>query len=134
MLTICRFITAAIKQSASVKLSFLIHSIVVCSFITCAFHMMGMLTLTTFFGPASFGIACSSCYSMMLSIPSEFGLKFKPEQISTIMFLPSFSFMFITSSVGYLMSSHIDYLLYSLALISVILWVDIRWKLELIKK
>ena len=126
MLTIVRFMIAKSNRKISVNLSLLINSIVVCSVIDFFLHILGFYTAATLFGSIVFGMACSGCYSLMMTLPVEFGLRLKSSQVSTITFLPAISLMLITAPVGILMSISMDMLFYCLVAISLILWVDVR--------
>ena len=78
MLTIFRFTIANSNRKISTNLFLLVSMIVICSLISTFLHLMGWFTVATLFGSIVFGMSCSGCYSLMMTLPVEFGMKLKP--------------------------------------------------------
>ena len=84
----------------SLILTLLINSIMGCSIVDFILRNCGFFTTATLFGSIGFGMACSGCYSLILTIPGEFGLRLKSDQVALITFSPKASNMLITAPVG----------------------------------
>ena len=69
-----------------------------------------------------------------MSTPSEFGLKFKPEQMAHFAFMPLLSSMLVAGTVGKLMNLTLDMLFYSLIVISGAFWVDVKFMMVQMKE
>ena len=82
MITLFRFVTAALKIPCSQKIIILGNSIFFVSLITLLLNYAQEYKLVTIIGSLGFGFGCSAVLSLVMSLPVEFGYKLKPEQIS----------------------------------------------------
>lgn len=80
------------------------------------------------------GISCSVVYPLLLSISTEYKIRFRPEQLSIMMIAPSFSSLFVAGLTGELMKLNMGFLFYSLAITSGILWLDSMWFFGMLEK
>ena len=78
MVTLFRFVTAALKIPCSQKIILLANSMFAVSFITLLLDMVHAYKATTVVGSLGFGFSCSAVLSLLMSIPVEFGFKLKP--------------------------------------------------------
>jgi hypothetical protein len=80
---------------------------VACSGFCLILHQWGFYLASSIIGSLAFGTSCSAVFPLLLAVPSEFGLIFKKEQMSNLMFLPFLSSSFITGVAGKLMSQDV---------------------------
>ena len=78
MVTIFRFLAAAIKIPCSDKIIILANSMFTVSFITLFLDLAHSYKLVTVVGSLGFGFSCSAVLSLLLSVPVEFSFKLKP--------------------------------------------------------
>jgi len=121
--TLFRFITAVSSFKCSTKLNMFIRGTVFCGVVFMGLNMMGAYKITAILGSIGFGISCSAVFPLLMSVPSEFKLRFRSEQLSTILFTPFLSSLFLTGITGELMNISFDMLFYSLLINAVSLWV-----------
>jgi hypothetical protein len=62
----------------SIKLKSLVIGVLSCSIICIILHQNGAYGIAAMFGSISYGISCSAVYPTLLSVSSEFRIKFKP--------------------------------------------------------
>ena len=134
MFTIFRFVVAALKIECSKKLSFLTKCIIFCSLVNAFLTLQGMHKAATLFGSVGFGTSCSGGYSLLLSVPMEFGIKLTPEQLSTILLVPAFSLMVVTTSVGMLMRISANMLMVCLVVMSCALGTNVYFLFRQMKE
>lgn len=70
------------------------------------------------FGSFAFGVSTSGLFALFLAIPADFGVKFKPKQVSTMMAASVLASGLVTSITGELMSYKTEFLFYWLAIMS----------------
>ena len=99
MSTSLRFSSSALKMSISAKLKVLLVLLVACSCASLTLYLTGNHYLNAILGSIGFGIACSAVFPLLMALPVEFGLKFKPEQISNLMLPPFLSSLFLTGMI-----------------------------------
>ena len=101
--TIFHFISAASKDRSRVKLGFYARLTLFCGIIFPVIDWLGLYKATAILGSVCFGIAVSVLFPLLVAIPVDYGLTFKPEQFSNIMVCPLFSSMFLIGTTGKLM-------------------------------
>ena len=114
MITLFRFVAASSTMKCTRKLSFLVNTIVVSSFLCVFLIFLEAYQLVTIVGTIGFGIGFSATIALILALPSEFDLKLEPDQVTNIFFASFFSPMVITAIIGELMKITMDSLFYSL--------------------
>jgi hypothetical protein len=80
--------------------------------------------LTAIFGSLAFGTSTSLVFPLLLSLPQEFGVKFKPEQLSNMMFPSFLASMLLTGITGKLMEAGLVNLFIALMLFGLVLFFD----------
>jgi len=71
---------------------------------------------------------------MLLSISSEFGIKFKPEQTANMMLSTVLSYGILVASAGKLMKARIDSLFYSLLVMSALLMTSVFYAIKMMRR
>lgn len=121
VMTICRFGIPHMPLTISQKLKIAIYSMVCFSVISLAMHTTSHYALAAMFTTIFFGFSCSIVYPFMLSVPYEFGLKFRKEQTTNILLGTVLSSGLLTSPTGSLMRLDIKNLFLSVLAMSVAL-------------
>lgn len=124
MVTLFRFVKAAFSCRITIKLKILLFSLILSAILCLIFQHLNLLTLTLLFGSVGYGASCSAIFPLMLSIPAEYGLKFRPEQIANIMVAAHLSSGVISAITGQIMSWKIDLLFYWLTVMSIWLCIN----------
>lgn len=68
-------------------------------------------------------MSCSAVFPLIMSVSSEYSIKFKPEQMSNLLLSPILSSGFSTGVTGALMSFKVGLLFCTISVMSVCLWV-----------
>jgi fucose permease len=85
-------------------------------------------------GSYGYGISCALVYPLIMLLPSEYGMAFRPEQTANIMMGTVFSSGFLTGLTGTLMTYDIQLLFYSLLTMSGTLLILIVLIMSQLKK
>ena len=121
--TICHFISAASSLNCSQKLQISIKSYFLLWKNFPDPLPASTIKKTAIFGSACFNIAVSVLFPLLLSVPAEFNLKFRGDQMLNILMGPLKS-MFLTGLTSQLMKINIRLLLYALIAIFACFWTN----------
>ena len=124
--TLFRFIVASLTWSSSRKIKLLTSSLLLCSIVCLVMLLSGNIWITVTLSSFLFGTATSAIFPLLISLPTEFGVRFRPDEIATIMMTAVLSSEVLPSVVGVLMGHNIDYLFVWLLILSGLLWIILK--------
>jgi hypothetical protein len=101
--TLLRFMAAALTVKASLKLKTLLVGIFICGIICFALDYWQSFYAAAMLGSIGYGLSCSALFPLILSISTQFNIKFRPEQVSNLLLGPIISTGLSTGITGALM-------------------------------
>lgn len=93
-----------------------------------------MFYAATFLSPTLYGIGLAMMWPMILSAPTEFGLRYEPGQVSNVMIASAASALLYSNLTGTLMDITSDMYHYSLLVYSIIVLVVVLWVMDVLKE
>ena len=99
----------------------MVVSIVIFGAIALGLHNITQYAVAAMITIIFFAISCSIMFPFMLSVPYEYGIKFKKEQTTNILLSTIPSTGFLVTPTGELMKFNISYMFFSLILMGIIL-------------
>lgn len=127
-ITALRLGMAFIKMGSADKLKCLLNINITTSIISVILvKAFGMISLACYFSSVLLGIAYSSMYPLILTLPTELNLDMLSSQTTKIITFAAMSEGILSMAVGYSMEMiSIDWLFYSLGIITVLYWVTMK--------
>lgn len=116
---IFKFITAIWKETSIQKLKIYLFLGLILAIVCLICHFLEAYWIIVFFGSFLFGATYSSGLALMLAIPIEFNIRFRPDQVANMMISTLLSFGLLAGLTGVLMEYSINNLFYSLIMINV---------------
>lgn len=99
--------------------------VMVCGIVCLYLHYQKAFGAVLLIGSLGLGFSCSLVFPLLISLSTEYKIRFTPDQLSNIMFVPVFSTMIVAGGTGILMHHlSVVVLLYSLLLIGTLLLLD----------
>lgn len=94
---------AALTIKASLKLKTLLVGVFICGIICFVLDYWQSFHAAAMFGSIGYGLSCSAVFPLILSISTQFNIKFRPEQVSNLLLGPIISTGLSTGITGALM-------------------------------
>ena len=125
--TIFRFVIASMSMLASRKVKLLVFSLFVCGVVCLIILQVGIVWFTVLFSSLSFGVTSSAIFPLLISLPAEYEIRFKPSQIANMMMTAVLSSGGMPGVTGMLMGWNIDVMFFWLAFLAGLLLVDLNF-------
>ena len=119
------FLSAASSLKCSKKLQISIKVTSFCGIFFLILDQLHLYKTAAILGSTCFGISVSVIFPLLLSIPAEFNLKFRADQLSNVLISPLLASMFLTGVTGRLMEVNISMLFYALIIIIACFWTNL---------
>ena len=125
--TIFRFVIASMSMLASRKVKLLVFSLFLCGIVCLVILQTGIVWFTVLFSSLSFGVTSSAIFPLLISLPAEYEIRFKPNQIANMMMTAVLSSGGMPGVTGMLMGWNIDVMFFWLAFLAGLLLVDLNF-------
>lgn len=121
IMMLMRFLSPKVAVSTSRKLSVFLPTMLAVGLFCVFCQCNEFYGAATTYGSIGYAFSCSLMYPLMMLLPSEYGISFKPAQTANILVWTVFSSGFLSGLTGTLMRHNIQLLFYSLITMSTIL-------------